>query len=227
MEQGAAQAQSTMRHMRAENDQGVLICTAMDWWQQTTEVIFPLWEQPWVTLNYLEHNWFTEVRRFLAMMDGTLKMSGVRTSLQTANKTNNLNLMKEAARVVTLEADLTKFNRCQIHLGVTWSSEPVTAEERKITRDVCESKPTKTHTATVELPVTTWTETQTGAEIDGRKKIIDSSGRENDGFGVTCIFRHSTNDNSIAVLRLAHGTKTHGPLDGRLKVLFMMCLTRS
>ena len=74
IEQGIAQLQLFIRHIRAGTDQGTLLCITLSWWQLVAGVSFPLLQYPDRHVLYLDDDWLTSVRRFLSFINGYLEM---------------------------------------------------------------------------------------------------------------------------------------------------------
>jgi hypothetical protein len=56
VEQGIAQLQLLIGHLRADNSQGSLMLIGLSWWHLTAGYSSPLWENPTSNISYVEHS---------------------------------------------------------------------------------------------------------------------------------------------------------------------------
>jgi hypothetical protein len=72
-EQGIAQLQILIRHLRAGTPQGTLFLIGLScWWHLAAGFSFSLWEYPHVHIVYVERTWYTSLQEFLANIKGCL-----------------------------------------------------------------------------------------------------------------------------------------------------------
>ena len=133
IERGIAQTILLIRHVRANSDQGTMVRIALDWWQQSAGVNFPLLLNPAVPVPYLESNWLTSLRDFLRDIKGSLQISAQDTD--TPPRRGDQKIMMVILPSSTTRADMIKFNRCREFLQVKWLSEITSANGLTISRE--------------------------------------------------------------------------------------------
>jgi hypothetical protein len=72
IEQGIAQLQLFIRHLRAQSPQGRLLQISLAWWQLQAGVSWSLLQFPTQPLSYLDFTWLTFIRDFLRSLNGSL-----------------------------------------------------------------------------------------------------------------------------------------------------------
>jgi hypothetical protein len=137
LEQGIAQLQLFIRHLRAQSPQGKLLHIALTWWQLQAGVSWNLLSLPQRPLHYLPATWLTSVRAFLKTIDGSLTLSPeTTTSVPRPTRESDRYIMEailDLPKVST--ADLQAFNRVRLFLGVTLLSEITTADGHCLTTE--------------------------------------------------------------------------------------------
>jgi hypothetical protein len=71
-EQGIAQLQLLIRHLRAGTPQGTFFLIRSSWLHLAAGFSFSLWEHPQVQLSYVKRTWYTSLQEFLAKINGCL-----------------------------------------------------------------------------------------------------------------------------------------------------------
>jgi hypothetical protein len=72
VEQGIAQLQLLIRHLRADTSQGSLMLIGLSWWHLIAGYSSPLWESPTSNISYVEHSWYTSIKDFLQYANGAV-----------------------------------------------------------------------------------------------------------------------------------------------------------
>jgi hypothetical protein len=136
VEQGIAQLQLLVRHLRAKTTQGNLMIIGLSWWNLVAGYSYPLWMNPSANISYVEHSWFTSLKDFLSYVDGSIFIPPDEFIHWSPLRVHNIAIME---RLSTLDgvsrADLNTANRCRLHSGVIFLSEIVTADGMTISRD--------------------------------------------------------------------------------------------
>jgi hypothetical protein len=136
LEQGIAQLQLFIRHLRAESPQGRLLQISLAWWQLQAGVSWSLLEFPKQPLAYLDFTWLTSIRDFLCSINGNLLIADATTSVPQRTRTSDTFLMDTILALPNVTTpELQAFNRARIHLGVTLLSELTTADGKSLTTE--------------------------------------------------------------------------------------------
>jgi hypothetical protein len=126
----------SMRHIQAATDVGTLLLITIQWWQLVAGVSFPLLEHPAEPLPYLSVDWFSVFRTFLAEIQGSLHIPAVTNDLISPPRTQDSNLMDTVSSLPSVAtADLQRFNRVRLWMGVTYLSEILSADGCHLARD--------------------------------------------------------------------------------------------
>jgi hypothetical protein len=72
VEQGIAQLELLLRHLRAKMTQGALLLIGLLWWYLSTGFSISLWEDTNANVSYVEHSWYNSLKDFLAFVNGTV-----------------------------------------------------------------------------------------------------------------------------------------------------------
>jgi hypothetical protein len=71
-EQGIAQLQLLIRHLRAGTPQGMLFMIGLSWWHLVAGFATSLWENPTANIPYVDRTWYTSLQDFLAHINGQI-----------------------------------------------------------------------------------------------------------------------------------------------------------
>jgi endonuclease/exonuclease/phosphatase family metal-dependent hydrolase len=136
VEQGIAQLQLLMRHLRAQSPQGQLLQISLSWWQLQAGVPEPLLQYPTHPMSHLPFTWLTSIRDFLRRIDGRLLVADHTPSVLPPARTADSYIMGAVlALPQTTTADLRAFNRVRLYLGVSLVSEITTADGKYLTKE--------------------------------------------------------------------------------------------
>ena len=72
VEQGIAQLQLLVRHLRAKTMQGHLMLIGLSWWHLVAGYSSSLWMHPAANISYVKHSWYNSLKEFLSYVDGTI-----------------------------------------------------------------------------------------------------------------------------------------------------------
>jgi hypothetical protein len=72
VEQGIAQLQLLLRHIRANTTQGALILIGLSWWHLLPGFSSSLWENTDANICYIEYSWYSSLRDFLFYAKGSI-----------------------------------------------------------------------------------------------------------------------------------------------------------
>jgi hypothetical protein len=72
VEQGIAQLQLLLRHLRAETPQGSLMLIGLSWWHLVAGFSSSLWENTQANICYVEHSWYSSLKDFLSYANGSV-----------------------------------------------------------------------------------------------------------------------------------------------------------
>jgi hypothetical protein len=136
VEQGIAQLQLFIRHLRAKSPQGKLLHIALSWWQLQAGVSWALLERPDQPLHYLPSTWLTSLRTFLADIQGTLTVTAATAELPSLARAEDQYLMSALLGLPSVTtSDLHAFNRVRLFLGVTVLAEITSADGQHLTQE--------------------------------------------------------------------------------------------
>jgi hypothetical protein len=134
-EQGIAQLQLLMRHLRAGTPQGTLFLIGLSWWHLATGFSTPLWENPATNMPYIERSWYTSLKDFLDQIHGRIHIPTTEFIHWHQLRENDANIMATLSALPGFSrADLAAANRCQLALGTFFLSELTTADGRRLDR---------------------------------------------------------------------------------------------
>jgi hypothetical protein len=129
VEQGIAQLELLLWHLRAKTTQGALLVIGLSWWHLSTGFSTSLWEHMDANILYVEHSWYTSLKEFLSFVNGTVYIPPKQLLPWTLLLQEDKCIME---RISTLpgasRADLKAFNQCRLYLGVVFLSEITMAE---------------------------------------------------------------------------------------------------
>jgi hypothetical protein len=130
VEQGIAQLQLLVRHLRAKTTQGNLMLIGLSWWHLVAGYSAPLWNNPNTNICYVEHSWYTSLKDFLAYSDGMVHIPTDAFILHWKPlRVHDVAIMERLATMDGVSrADLKTCNRCRLHSGVMFLSELTTAD---------------------------------------------------------------------------------------------------
>jgi hypothetical protein len=72
LEQGIAQLQLLIRHLRADTSQGSLMLIGLSWRHLAAGYSSPLWENPTSNISYVKHSWYNSIKDFLQYANGSV-----------------------------------------------------------------------------------------------------------------------------------------------------------
>jgi hypothetical protein len=72
VEQGIAQLQLLLRHLRADTTQGALLLIGLSWWHLVAGFSSSLWEHTGANICYVEYSWYASLRDFLVYAKGSI-----------------------------------------------------------------------------------------------------------------------------------------------------------
>ena len=112
-EQGIAQLQILIRHLRPGTPQGTLFLIGLSWWHLAAGFSFSLWEHPQVKIPYVERTWYTSLQDFLAQINGCLHIPLATFIHWHPLRVNDTAIMEVISALPGISrADLATFNRC-------------------------------------------------------------------------------------------------------------------
>jgi hypothetical protein len=127
-EQGIAQLQLLMRHLRAGAPQGTLFLIDLSWWHLVAGFSTPLWENPAANIPYVERTWYTSLKDFLEQIHGRIHIPTTEFIHWQQLRENDADIMVTlSALPSTSRTDLAAANRCRrLALGIFFLSEITT-----------------------------------------------------------------------------------------------------
>ena len=138
MEQGIAQIQLIMRHIRTSSEIGKLAKIALQWWQLLAGTSFPLLQNTTANLEYTGQNWFTSLRTFLHSCQGNLIIPNAINSTPKLIRANDVSIMDEILKHDFKKQEMENFNRVRLWMGVYSIAEISTAAGDRITTEAWE-----------------------------------------------------------------------------------------
>jgi hypothetical protein len=72
LEQGIAQLELRLRHVRAGTTQGYLFIIGLSWWNLGIGFTTSLWENTDAHIPYVEPSWYTSLKDFLLLINGSV-----------------------------------------------------------------------------------------------------------------------------------------------------------
>jgi hypothetical protein len=185
IEQGIAQLQLFIRHLRAGTDQGTLLRITIAWWQLVAGVSFPLLLHPDVPVPYLPNDWLSSLRGFLSFINGYLHMDGIAEDMPQRCRLDDCNIMDAILRCHPTPAEQASVNRCRLWMGVAYLSEITTANGRELSRDAWEG--TRSRHSPILWPfqpkpgpesLKTWRRFLATAFLEGERKRVELRTRD-------------------------------------------------
>jgi hypothetical protein len=135
-EQGIAQLQLLIRHLRAGTPQGTLFIIGLSWWHLVAGFSTSLWENPTAKIPYVERTWYTSLKDFLAQINGQIHIPLEEfIHWHTLQESDEDIIAIVSAIPGVSRADLAAFNRCQLFLGIIFLSEITTPDGCSFARD--------------------------------------------------------------------------------------------
>jgi hypothetical protein len=135
VEQGIAQLQLLVRHLRANTSQGSLMLIGLSWWHLVAGYSCPLWENPASNVSYVEPSWYSSIQEFLGYANGSVHIPVSQLLNWTSLENNDEAIMEQISSLAGVSrAELKSFNRCRLHAGVIFLPEISTADGTAITR---------------------------------------------------------------------------------------------
>jgi hypothetical protein len=135
VEQGIAQIQLLLRHLRAQTTQVSLMLIRLSWWHLVAGFSSSLWENTAANIPYVDHSWYSSLKDFLFYAKGSIYIPPADFLHWRPLREHDVAIME---RISTLDgvsrADLKSFNRCRLFLGVMHLSEITTADGPAIAR---------------------------------------------------------------------------------------------
>jgi hypothetical protein len=136
VEQGIAQLQLVVRHLRSGTPQGSLMTIGLSWWHLVAGFSTSLWETPSANISYVEHTWYTSIKDFLQYANGEVHIPTEEFLHWKPLRTHDTAIMGQISSLDGVSrADLKSFNRCRLYEGVIHLSEICTADGTSIARD--------------------------------------------------------------------------------------------
>jgi hypothetical protein len=136
VEQGIAQLQLLLRHLRAETTQGSLMLIGLSWWHLVAGFSSSLWDNPQSNISYVEHSWYNSIKDFLLHANGSVYISPSAFITWQPLRDHDATLMEQISSLDGVSrADMKSFNRCRLFAGVMYLSEISTADGTSIARD--------------------------------------------------------------------------------------------
>jgi hypothetical protein len=136
VEQGIAQIQLLLRHLRADNTQGSLMLIGLSWWHLVAGFSSSLWENTQETIPYVEHSWYSSLKDFLCYAGGSIHIPLEYLLHWRTLRAHDVAIMERISALHGVSrADLKSFNRCRLILGVMYLSEIAIADGTAIGRD--------------------------------------------------------------------------------------------
>jgi hypothetical protein len=94
VEQGIAQLQILMCHIRAGLTQGDLFLITLSWWQQLAGVSYSLLENTSPSLPFLDADLPSSIRHYVSTINGSVHIPTIRKQLPTPLRDNDQCLME-------------------------------------------------------------------------------------------------------------------------------------
>jgi hypothetical protein len=111
LEQGIAQLQLLLRHLRANTSQGSLMLIGLSWWHLTAGYSSPLWETPTSNISYVEHSWYDSIKDFLQYVNGSVHIPPILFLNWQPLQENDIAIMEQTSAMDGhSRADLKSFN---------------------------------------------------------------------------------------------------------------------
>jgi hypothetical protein len=124
VEQGIAQLQLLLRHLRTETSQGSLMRIGLWWWHLVAGFSSSLWENTQANISYVEHSWYTSITYFLLYANGSVHIPPPELLHWQPLQEHDIALMKQISSLDGVSrADLKSFNHCRLYEGVIHLSE--------------------------------------------------------------------------------------------------------
>lgn len=124
-EQGIQNVLFILRHLRQRSNLGNFLRIVLSWFQVVAGVQRPVLEDTHRNLPQLTSKWLTNLRKFLAPLDGTITIDGVKGSPTQREK--DCHLMDHASDLFTKNSQIQQINRVRLYLRVTRLSDISTA----------------------------------------------------------------------------------------------------
>jgi hypothetical protein len=136
VEQGIAQLELLLRHLRAETPQGSLMVIGLSWWHLVAAFLSSLWENTQANICYVEHSWYSSLKDFLSYANGLVFIPPSNFLHWSPLREHDVALMEIISTLDGVsKSDLKSFNRCRLHAGVLHLSEISTADGLSLSRD--------------------------------------------------------------------------------------------
>jgi hypothetical protein len=136
VEQGIAQIQLLVRHLRAQTTQGNLILIGLSWWHLIAGYSTSLWLHPASNISYVEYSWYTSLKEFLLYTDGTIHIPPEAFIHWQPLRGHGIAIIERLSYMDGVSrADLAACNRCRLYFGIIFLSEVITADGLTISRD--------------------------------------------------------------------------------------------
>jgi hypothetical protein len=135
VEQGIAQLQILMRHIRAGSTQGDLFLITLSWWQQLAGVSYALLENTSPSLPFLDADLPSSIRHYLSTIKGSVHIPTISKQLPTPLRDNDQCLMEAFLALKLRRAVYKACQRVRLYLGITFISEITSADGTRIARD--------------------------------------------------------------------------------------------
>jgi hypothetical protein len=134
VEQGIAQVELLVRHLRAGSTQGTLMLIAISWWQMVVGVSYSLLGQPDKFVPFDAPHWLSFIRGFLQSVEASIHINAL--ALPSSHREFDSCIMDVIHDLPgIMRPQLQAFNRCRVFLGVQFLSEITTADGCYIARD--------------------------------------------------------------------------------------------
>ena len=135
VEQGIAQLNILMRHIRAQTEIGKQTEIALHWWQVNAGVSYPLLQHTNANIKYTGETWFTSIRDFLNSLKGTLQIPSITNALPQILRTDNTFLMEDLNKQNMKTTEKKRFNNVRLWMKVYRLLKICTADGQNISQD--------------------------------------------------------------------------------------------
>lgn len=132
VEQGIAQINIIMRHIRVNTDLGTLTEIVLHWWQTNAGVSYSLLEKTSSTIKYTGETWFTSLHLFLHTLNGTLRIPSIHQVLPKKLRTHDRFLMDDLEHHNITHTERRRFNNVRLWMRVYRLSEICTVDGHQV-----------------------------------------------------------------------------------------------
>jgi hypothetical protein len=134
-EQGIAQLELIVLHVRTCSSQGDLFMIGLSWWHLVVGFSSSSWEDVNAHIPYVAHTWYSSLKTFLALVHGTVYIPPSYFIPWPPVRANDAMIMKCITQLPGVSrANLESFNRCRLFLGILFLMEIMAANSGALTR---------------------------------------------------------------------------------------------